>query len=505
MTTARAGMTTTGAGTTAALCLLTMIGPLSLNLYTPALPIMTQAIAGGFVSSMQLTLAAYSLTFGLMHVPAGAISDVQGRWPVLRLGAGVYLLASCVCPLVTSALQLTTLRILQGAGAAGVSITAQASVADLFETQIARQRAIGYLIIARQSAYFTAPALGALALKLLGWRWVLALYPMLGALVAIVSALHLAPLLAARDARTRASAKPYPSSSGSGDVGSDQHIAHPGGTMALVGAVPPRAAAAARLRAGCCSVLSPYRSFLFDARYHGYAWADALTVGAEVAFVSAGSYVLQSFYQLPAAVFAAAMALLPTAVIAGVHLAPRLTGMQLSSAYWAVPAGLLVGTIALAAELVAASAMDKPPWPLFCAAGMLMALGRGVLTPLVQGFLTEHCIGAVGSAMAMLNCWRFCAGTASTYIVGVVYDNGPWPTGAPAPAAAVVLSLHVLALVLFETLARRAERSGERMAIAPDVEPSKSEDGAGAAASGVTAATPAYEDAAAAAADAARR
>src|SRR5882724_7405582 len=75
---------------------LSALGPLSTDMYLPALPTISREL-GATMSQTQLTLSAGILGLSLGQVLAGPISDALGRrWPLL-VGLVIYICTSLLC------------------------------------------------------------------------------------------------------------------------------------------------------------------------------------------------------------------------------------------------------------------------------------------------------------------------------------------------------------------------------------------------------------------------
>src|ERR671926_1924058 len=99
---------------------LSTFGPLSMDLYLPALPSLTRDL-GGTASLVQLTLTACLIGLAAGQLIAGPLSDSLGRRRPLFVGVAIYALASLLCAFAPSVPVLVVLRLIQGiAGAAGV-------------------------------------------------------------------------------------------------------------------------------------------------------------------------------------------------------------------------------------------------------------------------------------------------------------------------------------------------------------------------------------------------
>src|SRR4029453_16576580 len=110
---------------------LTMFGPLSLDLYLPALPDPPDDLNAS-ASAPQLSITACLVGLAVGQLVAGPMSDRLGRRRPLMVGLVGFLLASVACALAPSAAVLVVLRFIQGlAGAAGLGVS-RAIARDLY-------------------------------------------------------------------------------------------------------------------------------------------------------------------------------------------------------------------------------------------------------------------------------------------------------------------------------------------------------------------------------------
>lgn len=84
---------------------------------------------------IQLAVGGYSLTYGSLLIAGGRLGDVIGAREVLRAGMALFALASALCALSESGLQLVTARLIQGACAALMVPQVLALVTRLFPPQ----------------------------------------------------------------------------------------------------------------------------------------------------------------------------------------------------------------------------------------------------------------------------------------------------------------------------------------------------------------------------------
>src|SRR4051812_46962801 len=88
---------------------LSALGPLSTDMYLPALPALSREL-GASLSQTQLTLSAGILGLSLGQVLAGPSSDALGRRRPLLVGMLAFALASLLCISASSVAVLTILR-----------------------------------------------------------------------------------------------------------------------------------------------------------------------------------------------------------------------------------------------------------------------------------------------------------------------------------------------------------------------------------------------------------
>lgn len=280
---------------TATLALLTSLGPLSTDMYLPALPAIAAALEAT-TAETQATLSAFLVGFACGQFLYGPLSDRIGRKPLLAAGLALFLVATAACALAPSIEALSIARFVQALGASGPIVLARAIVRDLYEgpragRELSRMGTIMGLVPA------LAPILGGLIFAAFGWRAIFSAIAVGGVLLALVVVAALPETLRARD--------PAPLS----------------------------------LRA----ILRGYRDLLRHPAYRSYVALTTLTYSGLFAFISGSSFVLQGAYGLSEIAFAFSFALMVAGFIAGTLVAQRV-----------VPGRGLDGTIALGVAAQAA-------------------------------------------------------------------------------------------------------------------------------------------------------
>lgn len=146
---------------------LVAFGPISTDLYLPALPRIGEVFAAG-PESVQLTLSVFLAGFAAGMLVYGPLSDRFGRRPVLIGGILVYLLATLACALAQSIEWLIAARFLQALGACCGPVLGRAVVRDLYGPSRAAQ-ALSYVAMAMAVAPAAGPVLGGVVTQWADW------------------------------------------------------------------------------------------------------------------------------------------------------------------------------------------------------------------------------------------------------------------------------------------------------------------------------------------------
>ncbi|MDB5887541.1 MAG: hypothetical protein JWM03_413, partial [Rhodocyclales bacterium] len=116
------------------------------------------------------TASAYLMTNAVMIPIMGRLGDLYGRKPFVIASIILFTLASVLCGLSQSMLQLVLARGLQGVGGGMLTGVAFASVSDLFPNRLQRVRWQAMLSGAFGIATATGPVLGGWLTEHVGWR-----------------------------------------------------------------------------------------------------------------------------------------------------------------------------------------------------------------------------------------------------------------------------------------------------------------------------------------------
>lgn len=150
------------------LALLTSLGPLSIDMYLPALPQMAEDFE---VSTQQIanTLAAYFFGLALGQLFYGPLSDRIGRKKPLYWGLSLYIFASFLCVIAPNDWSLIAARVLQALGGCVGVVIARAAIRDRLDTEGSAQ-AFSSMMMVMGLAPILAPIIGALILNFFPWE-----------------------------------------------------------------------------------------------------------------------------------------------------------------------------------------------------------------------------------------------------------------------------------------------------------------------------------------------
>ncbi|MYA11801.1 MAG: multidrug effflux MFS transporter [Gemmatimonadetes bacterium] len=152
----------------AVLVMLTMLVPLAINLYLPALPEIA-AVFGVGVPRIQTSLGVFLLGLAVGQFGGAPIADRYGRRATALSGTGIFAAATVGVLLSASADQFIALRAVQGVGAGVAFVNVGAVVGDLFDHQ-AGARMLSAISAMQAVPRLIGPACGAALAMAFGWR-----------------------------------------------------------------------------------------------------------------------------------------------------------------------------------------------------------------------------------------------------------------------------------------------------------------------------------------------
>ncbi|MFF1893768.1 multidrug effflux MFS transporter [Streptomyces sp. NPDC058206] len=407
--TATAAARRTGLLVTLVLGGLTALPPLSMDMYLPALPAVTDALHAP-AATVQLTLTACLGGMALGQVVVGPMSDRWGRRRPLLLGMVVYVLATALCVFAPTTELLIGFRLLQGlAGAAGIVI-ARAVVRDMYDG-VEMARFFSTLMLISGVAPVIAPLIGGQVLRFTDWRGIFAVLTVVGVLLTLVVWKWLHETLPPEERHT-------------GGVG---------------------------------DALRTMRGLLGDRTFTGYMVAGSLAFAALFAYVSASPFVVQEIYGASPQTFSLlfginSIGLITVGQINGKVLVGRISLDK------ALGFGLGVIVLAATALLLMTSGVFGDVGLVPVAAGLFVLMSAmGLAMPNTNALALMRTKHAAGSASALLGTSSFLIGAVASPLVGIAGD------ATAVPMAVVQLVCAVGAMACFLCLCRPWQRGGARV------------------------------------------
>ncbi|MBW9464458.1 Bcr/CflA family multidrug efflux MFS transporter [Enterobacter roggenkampii] len=160
--------------------LLAMLMPLSIDMYLPALPVIS-AQFGVPAGSAQMTLSTYILGFALGQLFYGPMADSLGRKPVILGGTLVFAAAAVACALAQTIDHLIIMRFFHGLAATAASVVINALMRDIYPKE-EFSRMMSFVMLVTTIAPLVAPMAGGAVLVWFSWHvifWILALAALL--------------------------------------------------------------------------------------------------------------------------------------------------------------------------------------------------------------------------------------------------------------------------------------------------------------------------------------
>jgi len=364
---------------------LSAFGPLSIDLYLPALPELADKMNASS-SYAQLTLTSCMIGLSVGQLFAGPISDFRGRRGPLLIGVAIYAVASILCAFSPSIGALVALRFVQGlAGSAGIVIS-RAIVRDMYSgPELTKFYAM--LMLVNGAAPILSPVIGGQLLKFTSWEGLFVVLSVWGAMTLLAVGFGLRETLPVEK----------------------------------------------RMTGGLKETFSTFRTLLGDRLFMGYALSQALVTAAMFAYISGSPFVLQNIYGVSPQMFSVFFAING----AGIIIAGQITG-RLAARFGEKKlflTGLLIamtGGLALLAVIVAGGGLTALLVPLFFAISSVGIVGATGFTLA----MSKHG-HAAGSASALLGLLAFLFGAALAPLVGIAGSANAMPMGVLIAAANV--------------------------------------------------------------------
>ncbi|PWJ14382.1 multidrug effflux MFS transporter [Jannaschia seohaensis] len=143
----------------------------SIDSMLPALPEIGRELSPDAPNIAQLVIVSFVFGMGVGTLFAGPLSDAFGRKRLILAGAGLYCVAAIAAAFAQSLEALLVARVVQGIGASGPRVAAQAMVRDLYEGR-AQARVASFIMMTFTLVPAMAPLIGSFIIAGFGWRGV---------------------------------------------------------------------------------------------------------------------------------------------------------------------------------------------------------------------------------------------------------------------------------------------------------------------------------------------
>ena len=372
-----------GAVLFAALVGVTLIGPLSVHLFFPALPFVRRAFAVE-AGTAQLAFSLSMLAMAAGTLVYGALADRIGRLPTLIGGLALFSGGAAIGALAPSIELLIAGRVLQGLGAACGVVLARTMVSDVYGEDRLPQM-IAYLTTAYVLGPMLAPAIGGGLADTLGWQSIMTVPAVFGLATILLAVIVIG--------ETRPGAVPGPRTG---------------------------------LARGFARLLGR-RRFVFHMLNPAFGSATFMSANAGAA------YLMVETLGTSGTEYGLWFALGPAGFMLGNFLSGRASG-RLSAPFLIVTgtAITLAGALALATPAVG---FGLSPAALFVPI-LILSVGQGLSMPQAQAAAMSAVPELTGTASGIVVFAQFLMSALLTQLVAAFHDGTPLPTVAVAVGAA---------------------------------------------------------------------
>lgn len=382
----------------ALLASLVALGPLSVDMYIPAMPMMMQAL-GTDISHMHLTLSTYLAGFAIFHLVCGPLADRIGRKPVLVGGTLLFVAASLGCSRALSVEELLVYRFLQGVGACVGPTIARTVARDVFGPTGAA-RALSLIAMLMALAPAVAPTLGGVLLLWLPWPFIFVFLAAYGTVTIALIWLYLEESLPWRQSL------------------------HP------------------------LSIMRNYAQLLRSPVYLTATLGSGCIYAGLMTYISCSSFVYIDMLGVPVHLFGFIFLSSVVGYMLGSAMSARLTRSHAPE--WTVLVGTSMNTAACTAMLAAGLAFPDNIWVLILPM-VFYAAGMGLVLPNAMAVALRPFPHFAGTASAMLGFIQMTLSGTATALVGIFLMD------TPGPMLYAMFTITILALALGLSLYRRRE------------------------------------------------
>jgi MFS transporter, DHA1 family, multidrug resistance protein len=375
---------------------LTMFGPLSLDLYLPALPQLADDLNAS-ASAAQLSITACLVGLAVGQLLAGPLSDRLGRKRPLIIGLVAYLLASIACALAPSATVLIVLRLIQGLGGAAGIVISRAIARDLYSGS-ALMIFFSRLLLIAGLAPVLAPILGGQLSLIMSWRGIFGVLAGFGAVL----------LLA--------------------------------GWFGLKETLPPER----RIVGGFRRTVQGYNTLLHDRFFVGCALSSGLAGATMFAYIAGSTFVLQRIYGMSPQGFSFVFGGISLGLVAAAQIGARIALVWPLTRVLGL--GLMINLFGATALLV--TVITGLPMGVLIGALVVMVCAVGLIFPTANALAMADYPDLAGTASSLQGLSQFVFGAVAAPLVGIAGEHTAVPLGIVTTGVSLLATASFTSLVL---------------------------------------------------------
>ncbi|WHY69073.1 multidrug effflux MFS transporter [Neobacillus sp. SuZ13] len=346
---------------------LAAFGPLSIDMYLPALPHIAKELHTT-TSLVQLSLTFFLLGLSLGQLVSGPLSDVRGRRKPLLFGLMIYMIASLLCAFSQSIWFLIILRFIQGfAGAAGIVI-ARAIVRDLYSGS-ELTKFFSLIALVNGVAPILAPIVGGQLLRIAPWQGIFLVLSLIGLSMFFI----------------------------------------------VLFGLPETLPTESRSQGGIYHTMTTFKNLLFDRSFIGYALSQGLIFAAMFAYISGSPFVLQNVYGASPQFFSLIFAINGIGIIISSQITGRLAGQVSEKKLFVVGISIaFAGSIMLLILILLHAGLYLILLPLF-----FVVSSVGMVSTSGSSIAMQNQGRSAGSAAALLGVLSFVFGGSTAPLTGL--------------------------------------------------------------------------------------
>jgi MFS transporter, DHA1 family, multidrug resistance protein len=368
------------------LIVISMIGPLALNILQPSLPGLAKALNASR-QEVQLTLSLFLAAMAVSQLFIGGLADRFGRRPVLLVSLVLYVAASVAATFTTSIAMLVAARVVQAIGSTAGQTISRTVVRDLAPRDMAASM-IGYVTMGMVVAPLMAPVLGGFIDDAYGWRAIFIVCAGLGLAALLISFVQL-----------------------------------------------PETRPAAITGQTTRQMLERSREVLRNGRFMGYALGASFTSAVFFTFLGGAPYLIIDVMGLPKTVYGVWFIAISVGYLIGNFCSGRFS--QTYGIDRMIRIGNVFATIGILIMVGLALVPVMHPAAIFLP-NILMSIGNGFLLPNAVAGAVSVDPKAAGVAAGMVGFMQFSMGAVGSYAAGQISGE------TALPMAAMMLGMSVV-------------------------------------------------------------